>query len=219
MMEEEYQYEPLPGRRGIRLLQLFPAAHDGDPISATLHCHDLDSAPEFETISYVWGDPARARPIFCDEIPLRITKSLHDALVQFRLKSESRLLWADAICINQADLNERASQVVIMHHIYESSQRCLVWLGRADEHSPIALKVIQDMATILCRYKGIPVEDIDTDLNENGRDLMLTRKFRFDGLPPRDSQTWVSVFKFFGRPWYTRVWVRKIFFRRYKSFS
>ncbi|CAM1501971.1 Fc.00g039550.m01.CDS01 [Cosmosporella sp. VM-42] len=183
MSEHIYHYKTLLGPRTIRLLELFSASHDSAPISVTLHHHDLDSAPEYEAISYVWRDPASTRSILCDSIPLQTTESLHDALNQSRLKSKSRLLWTDALY--QRNLNERASQVLIMHHIYKSSQRCLIWLGQRDEHSPIALKVIQDMTVILCKEKGISVEDIDKDLNENGRDLLLTQRLGFDGLPPQ----------------------------------
>jgi hypothetical protein len=39
-------------------------------------------------------------------------------------------LWVDALCINQEDLSERASQVRMMGDIYKLSGRVLVWLGR-----------------------------------------------------------------------------------------
>lgn len=199
-------YDHLLGHRSIRLLKLLPG-NDGDPVQGTLHEHDLDNVPEFETVSYVWGDPSIRQSITCNGVILLVTQSLHDALSQFRLTSESRLLWTDAICINQGDLDERASQVMIMHDIYRLSKKCLVWLGRADEDSAAAFQIIRDIATVLCREKGIPVEEIDRDLDENGRDLMLTQRVRFDGLPPPDSPSWTSLFRFFGRPWFTRIWV------------
>jgi len=39
------------------------------------------------------------------------------------------LLWADQICINQADHAERASQVAMMHEIYRNSRMTLVCLS------------------------------------------------------------------------------------------
>jgi hypothetical protein len=199
-------YQDLPGHRSIRLLNLLPG-NDADPIQATLHEHDLDHIPAFETVSYVWGDPTITESITCNGIPLKITQSLHDALCQFRLTSGSRLLWTDAICINQQDLDERASQVMIMHDIYRLSRRCLVWLGRAEEDSATAFQIVRDIVAVICQEKGIAVGDIDRDLDENGRDLLLTQKVRFDGLPPPDSPSWTALFRLFGRPWFTRVWV------------
>lgn len=42
------------------------------------------------------------------------------------------LLWADAICINQNDLDERAEQVKLMQDIYPSARRVLLWFGIGD---------------------------------------------------------------------------------------
>ncbi|KAF3004767.1 hypothetical protein E8E13_001344 [Curvularia kusanoi] len=39
------------------------------------------------------------------------------------------LLWADAICINQADLSERGDQVQLMREIYSNAMRVIIWLG------------------------------------------------------------------------------------------
>lgn len=190
----------------IRLLELQPGNGE-DTIRATLHQHRLDAAPRYETISYVWGDPTVRESIICDGVLVETTQNLYQALKQFREPTTSRLLWADAICINQNDLDERATQVMIMHEIYKSCQRCLVWLGPADEHSPVALRVIGEIAAILCKERGIALDEIDKDLDENGRDPVLTSRLHFDGLPPPDSLDWVSLYHFFDRPWFSRIWV------------
>lgn len=41
-----------------------------------------------------------------------------------------RVPWADAICINQQDIYERNSQVLLMRHIYEGAEQVLIWLGK-----------------------------------------------------------------------------------------
>lgn len=41
-----------------------------------------------------------------------------------------RLVWVDAICINQDDIQERDSQVSIMGQIYKGCSRVFVWLGQ-----------------------------------------------------------------------------------------
>lgn len=38
-------------------------------------------------------------------------------------------MWADAICINQADLSERSQQVSLMSTIYAKAERVLAWIG------------------------------------------------------------------------------------------
>ena len=42
-------------------------------------------------------------------------------------------IWADAVCINQNDLDERSSQVSMMGHIYKNAHQCQVWLGTVEE--------------------------------------------------------------------------------------
>jgi hypothetical protein len=47
---------------------------------------------------------------------------------EFRDPIEVRLLWADAVCINQHDNEERGFQVRQMPLIYANAERVLVWL-------------------------------------------------------------------------------------------
>jgi hypothetical protein len=44
---------------------------------------------------------------------------------------EKVVLWADAICINQEDLQEKCEQVQQMKLIYQRAQLVVVWLGPA----------------------------------------------------------------------------------------
>ena len=48
----------------------------------------------------------------------------------------SRLLWIDAICINQTDIDERNAQVAIMGDIYKEASRVLVWLENEVSTTP-----------------------------------------------------------------------------------
>ncbi|CAO2652387.1 Nn.00g006700.m01.CDS01, partial [Neocucurbitaria sp. VM-36] len=60
-----------------------------------------------------------------------ITQNLELALRSLRLKEGSRLLWIDAICINQSDIYERNQQVERMAPIYSCAQNVVIWLGPA----------------------------------------------------------------------------------------
>lgn len=66
--------------------------------------------------------------IICDGNVTKITQSLYDALLQLR-KRPPQEYWIDALCINQADDEERSSQVQMMGHIYREAELVLVWLG------------------------------------------------------------------------------------------
>ena len=51
------------------------------------------------------------------------------------------MFWVDAICINQADIDERSAQVKIMKIIYESADTVFAWLGLPfnDEETRLAV--------------------------------------------------------------------------------
>jgi hypothetical protein len=55
-------------------------------------------------------------------------------------------LWADALCINQDDLDERTRQVELMRRIYSDAELVLSWLGQQDDETKLALLSIADMA-------------------------------------------------------------------------
>ena len=83
----------------------------------------------FEAISYVWGQPLFTHPIYLTAGMLHLTSNLAAVLMAVRLPDCHRYVWADAICINQTDVVEKAHQVKRMGGIYNHAQRVLIWLG------------------------------------------------------------------------------------------
>lgn len=51
------------------------------------------------------------------------------ALLALRQTDEDRLLWIDAICIDQDNDKEKGHQVGQMRQIYENAEQVLIWLG------------------------------------------------------------------------------------------
>ncbi|KAH7308420.1 heterokaryon incompatibility protein-domain-containing protein [Stachybotrys elegans] len=140
-----FQYEPLPAgnseRVSIRLLQLLPGSAE-EPIKCSIIVVNLYDDPAYEALSYYWGDTASSIPIQSGEELINVTSNLHDALVNLRLKDKLRVLWVDAVCINQADLLERSQQVGIMKQIYIQSRKTLIWLGPENEDTAKAFELI-----------------------------------------------------------------------------
>jgi hypothetical protein len=62
--------------------------------------------PEFEALSYVWGDPLITRQIKLNSQPFRVTENLEAALRRLRHDDRARIMWIDAICINQRNPRE-----------------------------------------------------------------------------------------------------------------
>jgi hypothetical protein len=129
-----YQYIAIPQQGWIRVLELLPGS---GLISCKIKCQRIsDEVQPFEALSYVWGedDPQQKQTIFCDNQALVVGSNLAAALTKLRLEGGTRVLWADAVCINQNDNEEKSSQVVQMGDIYSSAQRVIVWLGEDAEH-------------------------------------------------------------------------------------
>lgn len=101
---------------------------------------------DFVALSYVWGDPSVKREIFIGETSVLVTENLEAALHQLRNHSriqEGFRIWIDALCINQADPEERAVQVSRMKDIYAKAWRVIVWLGPEAKKSTLAMMAIR----------------------------------------------------------------------------
>jgi hypothetical protein len=115
--------------------------------------------PRFVALSYVWGTDAATHEIRINDHSFLVRDNLYDLLTTLsrlavrpqdnqeyvsvayipaiRSNSNNSLegmlwdyhLWIDAICINQADHVERASQVDLMKDIFASADFVISWLG------------------------------------------------------------------------------------------
>ena len=66
-----------------------------------------------------------------NETPFEVGTELFTALTHLRSHAAVRILWVDALCINQQAIPERNDQVSRMGSIYSRARRVLVWLGPA----------------------------------------------------------------------------------------
>jgi hypothetical protein len=96
-----------------------------------------DDLFKYEALSYVWGDPSAQEEIICHGRKRKVTRNLYEALESLRYTDRRRLLWVDAVCIDQHNDKEKSGQVRMMGQIYARSSRVLVWLGgsKADEQA------------------------------------------------------------------------------------
>lgn len=123
-------YRPLDSAlKEIRLLKLLPAASFPEDIQGQLtHTYLTDPCP-YEALSYRWGGNNFTQEIKIDGQLIHITKNLEAALRHLRHESTERLIWVDALCINQEDMAERGHQVSMMREIYTRCHTDLAWLG------------------------------------------------------------------------------------------
>ncbi|OAG10045.1 uncharacterized protein CC84DRAFT_1071083, partial [Paraphaeosphaeria sporulosa] len=113
----------------IRLLHLSPGG-DEDEFYCSLSIVSLDDRPQYEALSYVWGeDSDDTLPISLGGKTVQIRRNLHLALRGIRDPDCERILWIDALCINQGDVEERYTQVAIMGDIYSKAYCVLAYIG------------------------------------------------------------------------------------------
>jgi hypothetical protein len=80
----------------------------------------------YKALSYAWGGLDKSRSISINKENLTVTENLHAALLRLRDRSLERILWVDAICINQDDPKEQGQQVQLMAKIYSKASCVLV---------------------------------------------------------------------------------------------
>ncbi|KAH7081971.1 heterokaryon incompatibility protein-domain-containing protein [Paraphoma chrysanthemicola] len=130
----------------IRLLRVHPAAdapsvrqlgQKWDLPNCIMQIFELDQAPPYIALSYVWGDRCSGTSgILLDGHKFEITKSLYMFLDLFRsdaFSQEVAYIWIDQICINQSDLDERSYSVRFMSKVYSNADYVVVWLGESEE--------------------------------------------------------------------------------------
>lgn len=85
---------------------------------------------------------------------LAIGVNLFEALRNFQLLNRDRILWADAICIDQGNPKERGHQVRQMGDIYRRADRVLFWLGTATYETDIAMESLNCLQEVTLRHAG-----------------------------------------------------------------
>ncbi|EME48315.1 hypothetical protein DOTSEDRAFT_96132, partial [Dothistroma septosporum NZE10] len=136
-----FQYQSLnAARQEIRLLVLQPGCQHC-PLRSSLQ-HDslrgklfigrksLLGRPKYETVSYCWGEQRQRRysMIVVDGKGLQVPKSAAQVLRRLRYVDRSRILWIDAVCIDQSNQDEQAQQVALMGEIYSQSVQTMIEL-------------------------------------------------------------------------------------------
>lgn len=133
----------------VRVLRLHQGSLNQE-LRCSLKTVSLDDQPQFHALSYVWGSGTDKDRLNVHGHVVPITSSLATVLRRFRshhydfLQLHSTPLWIDAICINQADVDERSQQVLLMRRIYCQASRVLLWIGDGDEHSDHAFDRMND---------------------------------------------------------------------------
>lgn len=198
-----YKYSPLKLATGpngeFRLLTILPGL-EGENIKCMLKNASISSPPRYEALSYTWGDPkgveskfpVKGNPnqsftIAVNGQHAEVRYNLNAALFQLRHQTEPRVVWIDAICIDQRNDSEKSEQVQLMARIYSQASKAIIWLGEDDEYVDIAFDTSEQFCWVVkvrvwqyCSEKlRLPLSEITEDMvaalieSEKGRSSEL----------------------------------------------
>jgi hypothetical protein len=236
-MPNRFKYKPLcQSTSDIRLLKLLP---NNGKFKNTPACHifhtSLNSNSGYVALSYVWGDTKSSRIILVEKYPMRVTRSLYDALMAIRPSKEPLVIWIDFLCINQSDTKEKSWQVALMGNIYRQAQKVIAWLGPADDSSDAVMDYLIElgeradacglaMGPEICLRLWLalasnpPAVQKNLEIQASALALFVGSRLpisamqallhSIDGLHSRDKLLpMAGLTRLFGRPWWGRVWV------------
>lgn len=201
----------------------------GDPTLRVWHdvhavSGDDPPTPKYEALSYAWGseaDPARVRVRSRSHkhepqsYYLSATRNLNDALRALRryhpaagdpegtlASSLSRVLWIDAICIDQANSAEKGPQVAAMGSIYQSASPVVAWLGPADETSHRAMRFMCSVGLqVNVSFRGSELSPAPGAADPTFGDIQVP----LSGTNDHDMVACLTAL--FERAWFSRLWV------------
>ncbi|KAF4435134.1 hypothetical protein FACUT_7392 [Fusarium acutatum] len=184
-LAQPYPGPPLPSSSHIRLVHLLPGTDTA--VCCELITVPINAAPKYEALSYTWGDASSTEKIDMttqgSKTPQQfsVTSNCFSALKRLRYKDKLRVLWIDALAIDQSNLDERNHQVSLMSKIYSQAAGVIVYLGKSADDSDLAIEFIMECY----------------DPSPDNTSLSF----------PRSDTLMDALRNFFLRPWFTRVWV------------
>ena len=185
-----FQYPPLGAPTHIRVLEILPGNPNSE-VRFRVREKILGDGGIYYALSYAWGPPNFTRKIYSAEGFIQVTENLWKALNHYRKADELMTLWVDAVCIAQANNQERSQQIVLMRTIYSESMCVLIWLGPESPSDRLAVEFIT-RAVDLSEGKGVNNDDLCTLYEE----IYLMRTDDYQD----------AVTDFFAKSWFSRVW-------------
>lgn len=203
---DNFKYKPLDlEQHAFRLIRL--AKGSGPEIECELIHAFLDGgdiAP-YDALSYTWGNPEITKSIKLNDKRFNITENLFHALQHLRLQDVDRMLWVDAVCIDQAHKEELGHQVRQMGKIYSQAHQVIIWLGLGTFGTDVlmdSLKTLHEKCNKYA-YRGWSTTD------QRWMDLWL----QVQESQASDHGSYLQLYQRRGikqileRSWFRRVWI------------
>ncbi|KAF5556425.1 heterokaryon incompatibility 6 OR allele [Fusarium napiforme] len=190
-------YAPLPSPSYIRVLLIQPGVNEDDLV-ASFELLDLNAANiRFEAISYQWSEGGSQKtPMRLGGEKIFINTYLRDILLRLRLEQHIRVIWADALCINQSDHAERLQQVNIMQRIYSQAFRVIGFVGKNYTHASVCFNAIKALTSAWFEVrKSLDQHDRSSSTPNNISSCV------------KNDVSMVRIVELFQSGYWTRLWV------------
>ena len=183
----------------IRLIRLVGGT---GPIQACLFkafLHKSLNEMPYEALSYAWGPNEKTKQITLNGERFMVTKNLYSALQYLRFKNQDRVLWIDAICIDQSHTAERNHQVSHMASIYHDADRVIFWLGEPTYETDL---LISSLRRLQARASNTPNMTPVKAHDSRWRALWNDGEF-YENIPVLLR----GLVSLLARPWFRRSWI------------
>ncbi|KAH6647148.1 heterokaryon incompatibility protein-domain-containing protein [Truncatella angustata] len=212
-----YVFRPFPKSGYIRTLALEPGAYDDDiVIHMSRVPFDPAHPPYYEALSYFWGSNTNKKPIYVGKQGgsiIMVTRNLEVALRHLRPRhGSSRIMWIDAICINQADDEEKGPQVAKMGQIFKHAARVTAWLGPEQNSSDQAMRLMGYLGSqVSVAWPPFHGSSIPWSMRPTPTAFDKSLGDKMSYLPFSYPET-QSIYHLLSRRWFRRLWVRQEIF-------
>lgn len=219
--EEGFQYSQLaPGE--FRLLRLQGTKSSSEPLVCHLFTTTLaedgnSTLIDFEALSYVWGHDIPDHRIRLNGSLFYIRSNLAAALrvMANRLarqnqtdSSATKLLWIDAMCINQDDNTEKSVQVQSIQSIYYKAQCVIIWINSPGTSGEERRRQ-EETTTTIRKFSRFHKAGVNTTEIVQYLDGPADKDSNLAFQVIHSKSHWPHLVKFFDQDWWRRVWVRQ----------
>lgn len=200
-----YKYEALHSRTMIRLLKIQAREKELSGISCDIITAELDLAPHYDAVSYVWGKSESSGAIMIGiekNSCIPITKNASRVLASITPLRGTRYIWIDSICIDQSNTSEKEVQIPLMSKIYAGAQETVAFLNPAPNADTDAAIAFINRLSFFAASNGL-----QSDLVSKGNIRSLAKALTGAPVVPISDPGWQPLEDLVKNEYWSRLWI------------
>ncbi|KAK0994930.1 hypothetical protein LTS01_006861 [Friedmanniomyces endolithicus] len=181
--------------RHVRIAEESQAGH----IELELAAHSLDDDLEYKALSYCWTTAEPDHRISVNGQPFMVRPSLYAWLEHMPTDCGQGWIFIDAICINQDDVVEKSSQVMLMGDVYCYASEVIAWLTPTEVivYGAIDVTIDEELIKLNDRLSAVAEESDRTVIVRQFINEVAHDKFTFTEM----------LYALANSPYWDRLWV------------